>query len=144
MGRQSSLPQLLQDTEQAVFVFIFDFVDTVTCDEGAEGQETHCQGVDRAVESLWDVIDDTGLEAGKTVVEQQGGHGGVQRRGAGDERSNDEGSHAQGDDSFEGPVEGAVHLAWRRRDVCVIDGADDVSWRLGDGLEEASVCDFRL
>ena len=125
-------------------LFVLDLVDTVAGEKGTEGQEAHGEGVDDAKDSLWNVVDDTGLETGVAVVQKKGTHGAVEWRGAGDERRNNQWGHAQHDDSFKGPVEGTVELVWAWWHVCIVDGANDVSRWLRNGLKERSVCDSGL
>lgn len=95
-------------------------------------------------DSLWNIVDNTGLEARVTVVQEQCAHGTVEWRGTGDERCNDQWGHAQHDYSFKSPVERTVQLVWLRWHICVVDGTDDVSWWLWNGLEEGSVCNSGL
>lgn len=134
--RSLSLKELGHDARNTTFFLLFDAVDSVTSNTSAEGQQVHGVVVVCAVHSCWDVIDDTRLETSVTVVQQECGQGGVNHaRSSASQRATDQRQHTNGNDPLRSPVVRAVRFAGLWRNVGIVHGANNVSWRLRNGLE---------
>lgn len=71
------LENLGNNTSQATFFLLFNLVYTVSSDTGAERQQVHCPVVKASVDSLRNVVNDTGLESTVDMVQHEGSKSGV-------------------------------------------------------------------
>lgn len=133
------MPNFGHNTGQATLFLLLDLVNTVSSNTSAEGQQVHDVVVQGAVDSLRDVVGDTGLEAGVTVEQQECRQTGIENDGGGGcERSGNQWDQTDSNKSFGGPVQRAMALLCFRWHVGVVDSAHDVSWWLWDGLDSTS------
>ena len=130
------MPELVHNAGHAAFFLLLDLVDAVPGDTSAKGQQVHDKVVQGAVDSLWNVVNDTGLEPDLAVEQQKRRKSGIKHHGCGRcEGGGHQWNHANSNKPLGGPVQRAVSFEWLGRHVCVVDGANNVSWGLRNGLE---------
>lgn len=130
-------PQLLQQACDTDIVGL-DLVDSIRGDSGTKGQQPHGVVVLLPVHSGWDVVNDTGLEANPGVCEYEGCKGGIENwsKRASDEWNSGQRNHADGNHFLSAPMERAMAVGWLWPNVRIVNGTNNVTWRLWVVLEE--------
>lgn len=126
----------MQDDCEA-FILCLNLIDTIETDASSQREKSHRQCVPNAIDPLWDVVNDTGLESSVGVDQDQGGEQGIDQRvwGGGHKGGDCERDHGDGDKSLVGPMEGSMEMVWIRHGHGIVGVANDMAWWLWDEFE---------
>lgn len=134
ISKSLCLKYATDNTSQTALFLLLNLIDTVAGNTGAEGQQVHAKLVEGTVNSQWNVVDNTRLEARVNVVQHECSKGCVDDGGGGAcERRTNQRQQTNSNDSLAGPVERAMRLQWLRWNIGLVDVTGNTSGRLGDG-----------